>query len=99
MTHLEGFPSGVAKLYEPEFNLVGARMRARSHGLGVSTFPWGRVTDTREKKSPLPIYDPKIEGWNSEFRVSITCRPISRIPFWYSTCLKLAIFIFIYHLD
>ncbi|PKI60792.1 hypothetical protein CRG98_018781 [Punica granatum] len=30
-------------------------MLVLSHGLGVSTFPWGRVTDTREKESPLAI--------------------------------------------
>ncbi|PKI49289.1 hypothetical protein CRG98_030332 [Punica granatum] len=27
-------------------------------GLGVSTFPWGCATDTREKESPLTVYDP-----------------------------------------
>ncbi|PKI30868.1 hypothetical protein CRG98_048741, partial [Punica granatum] len=32
------------------------------HGLGVSTFPWGRLTDTCEKESPLPVYDPRVEG-------------------------------------
>ncbi|OWM65114.1 hypothetical protein CDL15_Pgr027184 [Punica granatum] len=26
--------------------------------LGVSTFPWGCATDTREKESPLTVYDP-----------------------------------------
>ncbi|PKI66329.1 hypothetical protein CRG98_013291 [Punica granatum] len=35
------------------WTLVGARIRAfGSRGLGVSTFPWGRVTDTL--KSDLP---------------------------------------------
>ncbi|PKI65429.1 hypothetical protein CRG98_014168 [Punica granatum] len=38
-------------------------MRALSHGLGVSKFPWRRVTDTREKDSPLPVYNPRVEGW------------------------------------
>ncbi|PKI40666.1 hypothetical protein CRG98_038921 [Punica granatum] len=55
-------PSGVAKLCGLEFRLVGARMRAQSPGLGVSTFLWGRVIDTREKESPLHVYDPKIYG-------------------------------------
>ncbi|PKI37780.1 hypothetical protein CRG98_041830 [Punica granatum] len=27
-------------------------------GLGVPTFPWGCATDTREKESPLTVYDP-----------------------------------------
>ncbi|PKI78894.1 hypothetical protein CRG98_000755 [Punica granatum] len=46
------------------WTLVGARMCAfGSHGLGVSTFPWGRVRDTRERKSRhLSFYDPKVEG-------------------------------------
>ncbi|OWM84558.1 hypothetical protein CDL15_Pgr000998 [Punica granatum] len=37
-------------------------MSALSHGLGVSTFPWGRVTDTREKELPLAILRPKDRG-------------------------------------
>ncbi|PKI68239.1 hypothetical protein CRG98_011375 [Punica granatum] len=38
-------------------------MRAsRSRGLGVSIFPWGRVIDTHEKESPLPIYNRNVEG-------------------------------------
>ncbi|PKI53183.1 hypothetical protein CRG98_026424 [Punica granatum] len=39
----------------------GARMRAfGSRGLGVSTFPWGRVTDTRERRSRhSSFYNPK----------------------------------------
>ncbi|PKI61606.1 hypothetical protein CRG98_017981 [Punica granatum] len=43
------------------WTLVGARMCAfGSLGLGVSTFPWGRVTDTRERRSRhLSFYDPK----------------------------------------
>ncbi|PKI64045.1 hypothetical protein CRG98_015577 [Punica granatum] len=46
------------------WTLVGAHMRAfGSRGLGVSTFPWGRVTDTRERRSRhLSFYDPKVEG-------------------------------------
>ncbi|PKI72094.1 hypothetical protein CRG98_007481 [Punica granatum] len=45
------------------WTLVGTRMPAfGSRGLGVSTFPWGRVTDTREKKSPLIILRPKGRG-------------------------------------
>ncbi|PKI36353.1 hypothetical protein CRG98_043254 [Punica granatum] len=41
------------------WTLVGARMRAfGSRGLGVSTFPWGCVTDTRERRSRyLSFYD------------------------------------------
>ncbi|PKI70947.1 hypothetical protein CRG98_008680 [Punica granatum] len=34
----------------------------QSHGLGVFTFPWGRVTDTRENESPLTVYNLKVEG-------------------------------------
>ncbi|PKI76918.1 hypothetical protein CRG98_002705 [Punica granatum] len=55
-------PIDWAKLCGPKFRLVRAHMRAPSHGLGVSTFPWGRATNTRDKKSPLPVYDPKVEG-------------------------------------
>ncbi|PKI78839.1 hypothetical protein CRG98_000764 [Punica granatum] len=33
-----------------------------AHDLGVSTFSWGRVMDTHEKESPLPIYNLKVEG-------------------------------------
>ncbi|PKI71846.1 hypothetical protein CRG98_007785 [Punica granatum] len=42
------------------WTLVGARMLAfGSLGLGVSTFPWGRVTDTRARRSRhLSFYDP-----------------------------------------
>ncbi|PKI46267.1 hypothetical protein CRG98_033337 [Punica granatum] len=68
----EDAPTGVpASLYEglwslqavrTEFRLVGARMRAPSHDLGVSTFPWGRVMDKRKKELPLPVYDPKVDG-------------------------------------
>ncbi|PKI46442.1 hypothetical protein CRG98_033140 [Punica granatum] len=47
---------------EPEFHLVEARMRDLSHCLGVSTLPWGRMTDTHEKELPLLAYDPKVEG-------------------------------------
>ncbi|OWM66956.1 hypothetical protein CDL15_Pgr022312 [Punica granatum] len=40
------------------WTLVGARMRAfGSRGLGVSTFPWGRVTDTRERMSRHLSFD------------------------------------------
>ncbi|PKI56494.1 hypothetical protein CRG98_023132 [Punica granatum] len=34
-------------------------MHVLSHDLGVSTFPWGCVTDIREKKSPFAILRPK----------------------------------------
>ncbi|PKI48974.1 hypothetical protein CRG98_030641, partial [Punica granatum] len=46
------------------WTLVGARMRAfGSRVLGVSTFSWGRVTDTRERRSRhLSFYDSKVEG-------------------------------------
>ncbi|PKI47431.1 hypothetical protein CRG98_032172 [Punica granatum] len=40
----------------------GLHARAHVHGLGASTFLWGRVTDTCEKESPLLGYDPKVEG-------------------------------------
>ncbi|PKI56654.1 hypothetical protein CRG98_022942 [Punica granatum] len=46
----------------PKCALVGARMRALWCGLGVFTFPWGCVMDMREKESPLPIYNLKVEG-------------------------------------
>ncbi|PKI58240.1 hypothetical protein CRG98_021322 [Punica granatum] len=38
----------------------GPRARdLKSRGLGVSTFPWGRVTETRERRSRhLSFYDP-----------------------------------------
>ncbi|PKI78405.1 hypothetical protein CRG98_001226 [Punica granatum] len=52
-------------LYGPECGLSsGPALRAfGSRGLGVSTFPWGRVTDTRERRSRhLSFYDPKVEG-------------------------------------
>ncbi|PKI71820.1 hypothetical protein CRG98_007759 [Punica granatum] len=41
------------------WTLVGARICAfGSRGLGVSTFPWGRMTDTRERMSRhLSFYD------------------------------------------
>ncbi|PKI77708.1 hypothetical protein CRG98_001892 [Punica granatum] len=57
--------SGVAKLYGPECGLSsGPALRAfGSRGLGVSTFPCGRMTDTRERRSRhLSFYDPKVEG-------------------------------------
>ncbi|PKI33918.1 hypothetical protein CRG98_045691 [Punica granatum] len=46
------------------WTLVGARIaRFWIARLGVSTFPWGRVTDTRERRSRhLSFYDPKVEG-------------------------------------
>ncbi|PKI74515.1 hypothetical protein CRG98_005092 [Punica granatum] len=35
----------------------------KPRGLGVSTFPWGRVTDTRERRSRhLSFYDPEVGG-------------------------------------
>ncbi|PKI46709.1 hypothetical protein CRG98_032899 [Punica granatum] len=42
------------------WTLVGAHIPAfGSRGLGVSTFPWGRVTDTLERRSRhLSFYDP-----------------------------------------
>ncbi|PKI49918.1 hypothetical protein CRG98_029702 [Punica granatum] len=55
--------SQTSRFYGLESTFVGAHMRAtESRGLGVSTFPRGRVTDTCEKESPLPVYDPKVEG-------------------------------------
>ncbi|PKI74545.1 hypothetical protein CRG98_005087 [Punica granatum] len=58
-------PSGVSKLYGPKCGLSsGPALRAfGSLGLGVSTFPWERVTDTRERRSRhLSFYDPKVES-------------------------------------
>ncbi|PKI38544.1 hypothetical protein CRG98_041066 [Punica granatum] len=47
----------------PEFRLVGARMREPKCNAAWECPPsWGRATDTREKESPLPVYDPKVEG-------------------------------------
>ncbi|PKI48884.1 hypothetical protein CRG98_030732 [Punica granatum] len=57
-------PSGVAKLYGLECGLSSrSALRAfGSRGLRVSTFPWGRVTDTRERRSRhLSFYDPNVE--------------------------------------
>ncbi|PKI37504.1 hypothetical protein CRG98_042102 [Punica granatum] len=52
-------------MYGPECGL-SSRPASRafgSRGLGVSTFLWERVTDTREKRScHLSFYDPKVEG-------------------------------------
>ncbi|PKI60627.1 hypothetical protein CRG98_018977 [Punica granatum] len=54
-----------SRVYGPECGLSsGPALRAfGSRGLGVSTFSWGRVTDTRERRSRyLSFYDPKVEG-------------------------------------
>ncbi|PKI72872.1 hypothetical protein CRG98_006740 [Punica granatum] len=55
---------GVPKLYGPECKLLSgpASRDFGSRGLGVSTFPWGRVTDTRKKESPLIILEPEGRG-------------------------------------
>ncbi|PKI75097.1 hypothetical protein CRG98_004571 [Punica granatum] len=70
------------------WTLVGARMLVfGSRGLGVSTFPWGRVTDTRERRSRhLSFYDPKyISGENRHSRVNsahpCACRELPRTTF------------------
>ncbi|PKI47566.1 hypothetical protein CRG98_032041 [Punica granatum] len=57
-------PSGVAKLYGPECGLSSwpASRAFRLRGLRVSTFPWGHVTDTREKESLLIILQPEGRG-------------------------------------
>ncbi|PKI51019.1 hypothetical protein CRG98_028591 [Punica granatum] len=49
----------VARVYGPECGLLSG---PASRGLGVSTFPWGRVTDTCEKESPLIILRPEGRG-------------------------------------
>ena len=56
-------PSGVAKLCAPEFNLVGARMRApKQTRLGSVHLPGdARRTHVRRSRH-LPFYDPKVEG-------------------------------------
>ncbi|PKI70224.1 hypothetical protein CRG98_009416 [Punica granatum] len=47
----------------PEFRLVGARMRTPKCNATWECPPSrGRATDVREKESPLPVYDPKVEG-------------------------------------
>ncbi|PKI77675.1 hypothetical protein CRG98_001905 [Punica granatum] len=54
-----------AQLYGPECGLSSRpALRAfGSRGLRVSTFPWGCVTGTRERRSRhLSFYDPKVEG-------------------------------------
>ncbi|PKI63918.1 hypothetical protein CRG98_015699 [Punica granatum] len=69
-------PSGVAKLYRPECGLSSgpALCAFRSCGLGVSTFPWGRMTDTRERRSRhLSFYDPKSRGSVRESGDSVEC--------------------------
>ncbi|PKI64945.1 hypothetical protein CRG98_014659 [Punica granatum] len=56
------------------WTLVGARMRAfGSCGLGVSTFPWGRVMDTLERRSRhLSFYDLKVRKDNKQ-QVVLNC--------------------------
>ncbi|PKI40898.1 hypothetical protein CRG98_038696 [Punica granatum] len=56
--------TGNRSLYRPKCGLSsGHASRAfGSLGLGVSTFPWGCVTDTRENESPLIILRPKGRG-------------------------------------
>ncbi|PKI79050.1 hypothetical protein CRG98_000531 [Punica granatum] len=61
----DGEQKPLMSLREPEFRLVGARMRALSHGLGVFTFLWGRMMDRCEKESPLAILRPGGRGWAS----------------------------------
>ncbi|PKI40747.1 hypothetical protein CRG98_038858 [Punica granatum] len=40
-----------------------SRMRAPKCNAAWECPPfWGRATDAREKESPLPVYDPKVEG-------------------------------------
>ncbi|PKI56020.1 hypothetical protein CRG98_023607 [Punica granatum] len=52
------------QLCAPEFRLVGARMRTPKCNVAWECPPSrGRATDAREKESPLPVYDPKVEGW------------------------------------
>ncbi|PKI70804.1 hypothetical protein CRG98_008799 [Punica granatum] len=63
---------------------VGARMCAfGSRGLGVSIFPWGRMTDTREKESPLIILRPEGRGQIS-YPVELGSHVLTLvgIPFW-----------------
>ncbi|PKI41458.1 hypothetical protein CRG98_038157 [Punica granatum] len=65
-------PSGVAKLCAPEFRLVGARMRAPKCNAAWECPPSrGRATDARERESPLPVYDPKVEGRESFGRIGL----------------------------
>ncbi|PKI67304.1 hypothetical protein CRG98_012321 [Punica granatum] len=55
----------VGSVYRPECGLSsGPSSHAfGSRGLGVSTFPWGRATDKRERRSRhLSFYDLKVEG-------------------------------------
>ncbi|PKI26209.1 hypothetical protein CRG98_049102, partial [Punica granatum] len=52
-----------ADLCAPEFRLVGARMRVPKCNAAWKCPPSrGRATDARKKESPLPVYDPKVEG-------------------------------------
>ncbi|PKI64002.1 hypothetical protein CRG98_015615 [Punica granatum] len=61
-------PNGVAKLCAPEFNLVGARMRApKQTRLGSVHLPGdARRTHVRRSRH-LPFYYPKVEGRPSTF--------------------------------
>ncbi|PKI69395.1 hypothetical protein CRG98_010193 [Punica granatum] len=55
--------NGVAKLCAPKFHLVGARICAPNCNAAWECPPSrGRATDAREKKSPLPVYDPEVKG-------------------------------------
>ncbi|PKI74291.1 hypothetical protein CRG98_005316 [Punica granatum] len=56
------------------WTLVGAHMRAfGSPGLGVSTFPWGRVTDTLENVIPCLGIRGKSHGSVRESGDSVEC--------------------------
>ncbi|PKI71923.1 hypothetical protein CRG98_007691 [Punica granatum] len=54
---------GSDQLCAPEFRLIGAYMRAPKCNAAWECPPSrGRATDAGEKESPLPVYDPKVEG-------------------------------------
>ncbi|PKI41864.1 hypothetical protein CRG98_037734 [Punica granatum] len=57
-------PSNLASYWLPVgFSSVGLHARDRIAQLACVHLPGERVTNTREKASPLPVYNPKVEGW------------------------------------
>ncbi|PKI65250.1 hypothetical protein CRG98_014399 [Punica granatum] len=55
-------------MYGLEFRLVETCMRATDHTVWKYPPSWGCTMDTRKKESPLPVYDPGVEGQDCESR-------------------------------